>query len=139
MAQQVPSRWDELCSRLRLLEKVSNEVQEAEQADLLDYLRVWKVLDARYIRERWVYHPNEAVKRQLEYQFRKYVFIYDLLFDDVYQCLEDLYHKVKRYELRNAVWIKTIDEAEKLFLVFEEFSRYRRYVKRLVNPEFRFN
>lgn len=122
-------RWEDICEPLRE-QGVSNEEQAAPQFDMLDYLKLWRIKDAIDIRHRWVYHPDEAVKCQLESELQEKMDTYDLFLDDVLECLEDLYRFTKLYEKP----VATIDEAEEIKNVFGEIHDYRRYTRKMLYP-----
>ena len=112
--------WKDLCFLLSVKKGKSAKYQAEPRGDLIEYCRLWEIEDGSRLLERWVYHPDESVKLQLEKEFKRLKFIWKLDLDSVLECVETLWSASKNLETsKGCEPIRTLNEAEKLFGVFK--------------------
>ena len=104
-----------------------NWEQTQPKPDLLDYLRLWNIMESQDLLMRWVYHPNPVVKVQLENEFLQLKYRYDMLLDDVLEGLTSLHIYACNSERQGHDPFTTYEEAEEELGCLQREHEYRRY------------
>ena len=115
--------WKYICLLLSRIKGKSAIDQAESRSNLIGYCRLWEIVTGPQLLDRWVYHPDEKVKLQLEKEFMRLKYIYKLDLEKVLECVATLWRQTENLETsKGREPIRTLDEAEELFGVFKSAS-----------------